>query len=207
MLNVAINVRDSGPVTLTGDLRGLLEDIADTWTSQIRQRTRSGRDADGKAMRRKVGRLRISVTRFRRRCSRACAPTSAIADSRSHLPAGETSSWPEPISAAAGDGRAHPTRPDRGRAAGRRRHIAEGHHQMTEAQRLQIRASANSAPEIKRAIRYRHSDRRPAGRARHAVGRVSATPRRQVHGPSLLAESAAVEVEVHATEPADAEDT
>ena len=53
MLNVAINVRDTGPVTLTGDLRGLLEDIADTWTSQIQQRTRSGRDADGRPMRKK----------------------------------------------------------------------------------------------------------------------------------------------------------
>ena len=54
MLNINVNVRDSGPVTLTGDLRGLLEDISDTWTSQIRQRTRSGKDADGRPMRRKA---------------------------------------------------------------------------------------------------------------------------------------------------------
>ena len=46
-----MRITDTGPITLGGDLRGLLEDISDTWTSQIQQRTRSGRDADGRAMR------------------------------------------------------------------------------------------------------------------------------------------------------------
>ena len=51
MLNVKINVRDTGPIDLPGDLRPVLDDIAAGWTREVIARTKSGRDADGRAMR------------------------------------------------------------------------------------------------------------------------------------------------------------
>lgn len=56
-----LNVHDSGPVSLPGDLRSVLGDVADTWTREIRQRTRSGRAADGRQMRRKADGTRATL--------------------------------------------------------------------------------------------------------------------------------------------------
>ena len=55
MLNVRINVNDSGsPAGLDPlDLSGVLDTIATTWREEIRSRTRSGRGADGREMRRR----------------------------------------------------------------------------------------------------------------------------------------------------------
>ena len=54
MLSVKINVRDSGPIAIPGDLRPVLDDIARQWTAEIVARTRSGRGADRRAMRRRA---------------------------------------------------------------------------------------------------------------------------------------------------------
>ncbi len=54
MLNVTIRTSDTGPIDLPGDLRSTLDGIADDWTREIRQRTRSGKGADGRQMRRKA---------------------------------------------------------------------------------------------------------------------------------------------------------
>ena len=61
MLNVRINVHDSGPVTLPGDLRPVLDDIAAGWRSEIIARTRAGRAADGRQMRRKADGTRATL--------------------------------------------------------------------------------------------------------------------------------------------------
>ena len=53
MLDIRIRTSDTGPVRLP-NLRGVLDDIASDWTTEIRQRTRSGRDADGRQMRRRA---------------------------------------------------------------------------------------------------------------------------------------------------------
>ena len=52
MLNVKISVNDTGPINLP-DLRPVLDDIAADWRSETISRTRAGKDASGKAMRRK----------------------------------------------------------------------------------------------------------------------------------------------------------
>jgi len=54
VLRVNVNVRDSGPLDLPGDLRSTLDSIAGDWTREIASRTRSGRDVAGRALRRKV---------------------------------------------------------------------------------------------------------------------------------------------------------
>ena len=53
MLHVRISTTDTGgPAGLDPlDLRATLDDVASTWTTEIRDRTRSGRGADGRAMR------------------------------------------------------------------------------------------------------------------------------------------------------------
>ena len=53
MLNVSVNVTDSGPVDRP-DLRDTLSRVADDWTHQIADRTRSGRDVDGRQLRPKA---------------------------------------------------------------------------------------------------------------------------------------------------------
>ena len=53
VLDIRIRTSDTGPVRLP-NLRGVLDDIASDWTTEIRQRTRSGRDADGRQMRRRA---------------------------------------------------------------------------------------------------------------------------------------------------------
>ena len=53
MLHVNVTVNDTGAVNLP-DLRSTLDTIAADWTTEIRQRTRSGKGADGRQMRRRV---------------------------------------------------------------------------------------------------------------------------------------------------------
>ena len=53
MLHVNVTVNDTGPVDLP-DLRAVLHDVADTWRAEIISRTRSGKGADGRQMRRRV---------------------------------------------------------------------------------------------------------------------------------------------------------
>ena len=53
MLDIRIRTSDTGPVNLP-DLRPVLDDISTTWRSEIIARTRSGRGADGRAMRRRA---------------------------------------------------------------------------------------------------------------------------------------------------------
>ncbi len=53
MLHVNVTVNDTGPVDLP-DLRAVLHDVADTWRAEIISRTRAGKGADGRQMRRRV---------------------------------------------------------------------------------------------------------------------------------------------------------
>ena len=52
-MQIKVSVTDTGPVNLPGDLRGVLENVADDWSREVVERTRSGRDATGRALRRK----------------------------------------------------------------------------------------------------------------------------------------------------------
>ena len=51
-MRITPHVTDTGPIRLP-NLRDVLTDVADTWTREVVDRTRSGKDADGRALRRR----------------------------------------------------------------------------------------------------------------------------------------------------------
>ena len=61
MLHISVTTSDTGPVSLP-DLRGVLDTIAGDWTDQIKRRTASGRDVDGRALRPKRDGTRSTLT-------------------------------------------------------------------------------------------------------------------------------------------------
>ena len=84
MLDIRIRTSDTGPIALP-DVRDVITDVAHQWTAEVVARTRSGRDASGRALRAKRDGSRSTLTDSGRML-RSFGPTRVDSDGFSLAP-------------------------------------------------------------------------------------------------------------------------